>query len=121
MAITIAGMSDRALWVRRVAAWRASGEPATTFSAGQGFTPTALRYWAGRLAREDGCGGTEPPVRLARVVRVADALSARDGAADSAIVIERGSVRVRVVAGFDRAALRTVLEIAAELESGGGQ
>jgi hypothetical protein len=55
------------------------------------------------------------------VVRVADALSARGGAADGAIVIERGSVRVRVVAGFDRAALRTVLEVAAELESGGGQ
>lgn len=64
------GMSDTATkWRQRVAGWRASGEPrrpAETYSTGQAFKASSLRYWASRLRREDTIAG--PVVRLAQVV-----------------------------------------------------
>jgi len=108
-------MSDRAVWVRRVSEWKASGESSTRFSAGRGYTATALRYWAKRLEREQPTSAAPAtPVRIARLVR-------DDVPADAAstITIEVGRVRVTVGQGFDRDSLRGVLEVLAEIGQGG--
>lgn len=108
-------MSDtKAIWRSRVAAWRASGETAEEFSAGQGFTVGTLRWWSSRLGRE----GTPTSVassgiRLAKVVRSTDPAVAIVPRGRSAIIIEMHDARVRVLveAGVDRATLSTVLEL----------
>ena len=100
-------MTDEALWARRVAEWKASGEPSTTFVAGREFSASALRYWAKRLERAD-----RRPVRLARLVRGG---LVPEGGGSAGIALEVGGVRVLVAREFDRDALRTVLEVLGEL------
>lgn len=116
-------MSDtKATWRSRVAAWRASGETAEQFSAGQGFAVGTLRWWASRLGRDGTpASAASPGIRLAKLVRstepaAAGAASGRGGA----IIIEMHDARVRVLveAGVDRATLSTVLELVGK---GGGR
>jgi hypothetical protein len=99
-------MSDDGTWARRVAEWRASGEPATTFSGGRGFSSSALRYWAKRLERE-----RPKTVALARLVR-ADGV----GGDGREILIEIGRARVSVGRGFDRETLHAVVEVLTRIE-----
>lgn len=40
-------------WAALVEEWRASRQTARAFAATHGVTDSALRYWAGRLAREE--------------------------------------------------------------------
>ena len=92
-------MADAKTWAQRVRAWRASGETASVFSTRGGFAPSTLRWWASRLGRRE--------AGFVRVVRAPEVPAAvRDG-----IELEVGGVRVRVRAGFDRAALTEVLEV----------
>jgi transposase len=100
-------MADEALWARRVAEWKASGEPSTTFTEGRDFSASALRYWAKRLERKRGA-----PPRIARLVR--DELVAEERAGGE-VVVEVGGVRVTIGRDFDRATLRAVVEVLREL------
>ena len=101
-------MSDRDEWAKRVAGWKASGEPSTTFCMGQGFSASALRYWAKRLDVRP-----NKSVQLARLVR--SELVPVGGRGD--VVIEVAGVRVTVGRDFDRATLRAVVETLTELEA----
>ncbi len=92
-------------WAARVTAWRASGQTAPEFCAGKEFKPGGLRYWASRLRKTEGDAPKEE-VRLARVVR-----APRPREAETPILIELGNARVGVQRGFDREALRAVLEV----------
>lgn len=107
----MAGMTDEEMWMRRVAEWKASGQPATTFCAGRGFSASALRYWGKRLEKKLTEPAPAPAVRIARLVRD----DAGGPAAEGLISIEVGATRLTVGRGFDRAALRSVLEVLAEL------
>jgi hypothetical protein len=95
-----------AKWSERVREWKASGQTAKEFAAGRDFKASTLVYWASCL--RTGAGGTGRPkkrersVRMARVVRVADA-------SDGGIVVAVGAARVSVRAGFDPVLLRKVV------------
>jgi hypothetical protein len=101
-------MADDAMWIWRVAEWRASGEPATTFTLAREYSASALRYWAKRLGHQP-----SKSVQLARLVR--SELVPVGGRGD--VVIEVGRVRVTVGRDFDRATLRGVVETLTELDT----
>jgi transposase len=99
-------MADTTIWIKRVAAWRASGQTAAEYCERQGLVLSALRYWAQRARREqEATAAVAVPVRLARVER------ARPSAELVPVVIEVGGARISVARGFDRATLATVLEV----------
>lgn len=91
-------------WLAIVAEYRQSGLTAVEFSQQRQVSVHSLRHWSGRLKlRPELSKG----VRLARVVRGAET--------SEQIVIERAGARVAVAPGFDRATLRAVLEVLAEI------
>ena len=96
-------MASAQTWAKRVAAWRVSGEAADTFSAGRGFSPSTLRWWASRLGRD-----------ARGLVRVVTPSAPKVVPRDATIDLEVGGVRVVVRAGFDRALLRDVLDVLRE-------
>lgn len=107
----LACMTTEAKWLARVEAWRASGLSARVFCEGEEYTANGLRYWSSRLRRTDGGravngDGGDKAVRIARLVRAP--LAAEP---ETAIVIEVGGARVGVRRGFDRSALREVLDV----------
>lgn len=102
-------MADTTMWIKRVAAWRASGQTAAEYCERHGLGLSALRYWAQRARREAGATAAAPPVRLARVVRTRPIAELAPVA--PVVVIEVGGARVSVARGFDRATLATVLEV----------
>jgi hypothetical protein len=105
-------MADAAIWSKRVAAWRASGQTAAVYCEQHGLSVSSLRYWA-QDKRERPAAATT--VRLARVERVAadpPVLST----ISPAVVIEIGGARIRVERGVDAATVATVL---AALGAGG--
>jgi len=140
------GMADTALWARRVADWRASGETFGGHCRDKAFSASALRYWAGRLGEEAPPGEpgalpgpaavakappggptapVVPEVRMARVQRTtapavvsgqAGRPTARPG--DPTMVVEFGPARISVQPGFDRATLAAVLEVLAARGAG---
>lgn len=93
-------MADAKTWETRVAAWRASGETSSVFSAKHGFAPSTLKYWAWRLRRQE-----------SGFVRVVAAAQPLPSLRESPIEIEVASVRIHVCAGFDRATLAQVIEL----------
>ena len=103
------------IWVERVAAWRASGEHAETFSRRGGYAASTLRWWASKLKREMAA----PPaaasaVQLARVVRTSRAVEAQPQApAVRTIVLElvEAGVRIAIEPGADATTLAMVLEV----------
>ena len=141
-------MADTALWARRVADWRASGETFALHCKGKAFSASALRYWAGRLGKEEeappGDPGAPPgpaagakapssgpsapvvpEVRMARVQRTAappvvsgQARRPTAPPSDPTIVVELGQARVSVRPGFDRATLAAVIELLAARGAG---
>lgn len=82
-----------AMWKKRVAQWRASGETAERFSSRHGFSGRTLKWWAWRFAREL---RETPVIRVAQVVRPRQAEPEPVG---GAIVIEFLDRRIRVTAG----------------------
>ena len=89
--------TTEAVWRERVRAWRASGTSAPQFVRGRGFAASTLRYWAGKF----GAAAAPQFVRLVpRTPATPDA---------TALVIEVGGARVRVVPGFDAALLAAVV------------
>jgi hypothetical protein len=83
-------MADRVEWTSRVAAWRSSGSTARAFCTERGYAVSSLYLWASKLQRAQ--RPRSSGVKLARVVR--------EGAAahDAEIVVESGSLRVRLSA-----------------------
>jgi hypothetical protein len=106
------GLVREAEWAGRVAKWRASGLSADRFAATRGFSGSALRYWASRLAKPASTATTTAPpsapapakIKIARVV-------ARRSSPTAGITLEVSGTRIAVAPGFDRATLRAVLEI----------
>src|SRR5512146_1954295 len=112
MAAAVRGMpmATRDEWARLVAEWEASGLGAAEFAAQQGVIAKRLVWWRWKLRSTQQAARPEPQFLPVRVV---DSV-ARSAAAETAIEIALPNGRVvRVVAGFDPAALEQVLAIAA--------
>jgi hypothetical protein len=117
----LATMTTEQKWTARVEAWRASGQTARQFAEGKEYSAGGLRHWAYRLRQASEAAAvveTKPQgevapkeVRIARVVRGPAVTEA-----ETPIMLEVGGVRVGVRRGFDRGALREVLDVL-----GGGQ
>jgi len=115
-------MSTEAKWRVRVKAWRESGQTAEEFAEDKPFRPSTLRYWASQVkARDRGAEAAAdaawtPEVRVVKVQRPLSGEALVGGtAAEAAVVVEVGTVRVAVRRGFDAALLREVLEVVAVL------
>ena len=105
-------VATKDIWRKRVRAWRASGERADDFCAGQGFSAGLLRHWAWRLGmtRKRGVqAGAVSPVPLARVIRTGAPESTR-GYQES-IRIEIGRARIEVPTGVDVGTLAAVVAV----------
>lgn len=100
--MTASSGETEAKWVERVRGWQASGQSASEFARGKGFSDSGLRYWKARLARSERSGP-----RLM-------ALVPRSQVADGSVVIEVGSARVRVSRGFDPEVLAAVVRALGE-------
>jgi hypothetical protein len=105
------GMTTEAKWSARVDAWRGSGLSARDFCEGKEYTASGLRYWSSRLGRvqeerKAQADAAPKEVRIARLVRTSVAAEA-----ETPIVIEMGGARVGVRRGFDRGALRAILDV----------
>ena len=105
------GMTTEAKWSARVDAWRGSGLSARAFCEGKEYTAGGLRYWASRLrqSQEERDARTDPAVKEVRIARLVRAPVAAE--AETPIVIEVGGARVGVRRGFDRGALREILDV----------
>lgn len=98
------------IWLERVAAWRASGERAETFSRRGGYAASTLRWWSSKLKREMAVPAPAT-VQLARVVRTPTAT--RVDPPSHAIVLEvvDAGIRIGIEAGADPATLAMVLDV----------
>lgn len=101
-------MVVRMTWEQRaevVAAWRASGKPASEIAAAQGISRATLLWWARELrAREAKKFAGSPKVTLARVVRAAEHPTSARG-----FSVSVGRARIEVSEGFDAKLLREVV------------
>jgi hypothetical protein len=101
------------MWLERVAAWRASGEQAETFSRRGGYAASTLRWWASKLKREMAPPpAVAPTVQLARVVRTRPSVSSESSSVRR-IVLEFVDVgmRIAVEPGADATTLSMVLDV----------
>jgi hypothetical protein len=85
------------IWVKRIEAWRASGETADAFASGKGYEGSTLRWWSSRLGRAE-------KLRFVQLVPKAGAAQV-----DAGVVVEVGHARIRVKAGFDTRLLAEVV------------
>jgi len=92
------------MWAERVRSWRSSGETVTAFARTHGFTHSALRYWAARLARTSRQRAVPTMVRLVPKSKAPALVTALRGD----LVVEIGSARIRVSRGFDAEVLAAV-------------
>ena len=90
-------MANR-IWLKRVEAWRKSGQSSVVFAEGKPFTGGGLRHMAHCL-RE--AAGKPPVIRLARVVRAPSV--------GAAVVVVVGAARIEVGPGASCEVLITVL------------
>jgi transposase len=111
-------MTSARVWVKRVEQWRASGQSPEAYAAGRDFGAGSLRYWARKTELEQR-DVPATPLRFARVIRRAtpSPLEVTE-LVPSVIVVERAGTRISVAPGFDRAALRAVLEVLSDIERG---
>jgi len=102
-------MAKEAVWVARVAAWRASGLSAAEFCKGKEYSLKGLQWWSSHLRRKSAAVREEarPAPRLARVVGAA---SATPSQSRPSLVVELDGARIEVPAGADRALLSMVLD-----------
>jgi hypothetical protein len=89
-------MADRKTWVKRVAAWRASGMTCQEYAESEQLGAwRTLRYWAWRLEREQ---RAKKP-KLVRVVREPEAIVVEPRASDEIevrVLISRDAVRLEI-------------------------
>lgn len=98
----MASAATELLWSERVRAWREVGGSAEAYAKGRGFSGSALRMWAGRLAARSKAAGP-------RIVALVPRSSTAAVVTAVELVIEVGGARVRVSPGVDRALLTEVL------------
>ena len=99
----------RETWMRRVEAWRASGERADEFSKRDGgYMGSTLRYWASRLKQD---AKPEREVRLARVTRRRSPVVVEARATAIVVEVIPSRVRIGVAPGADRTTLAMVLDV----------
>lgn len=105
-------MANR-IWLKRVEAWRKSGQSSIAFAEGKPFTGGGLRHMAYRLRK---AAAKPPVVRLARVVRAPPPVPvprtvplAPVVVPGAAIVVLVGGARVEVSRGASREVLTMVL------------
>lgn len=99
---------------RLIEQYRSSGLSAKAFATREGITPGTFYQWLARTPQGD------KPLRLARVIR--RRTFGGDTAAtvnEGGIVVEVGSVRVRVCAGFDALLFESVLDVLESRAQGG--
>ena len=89
-------------WAERVRAWRESGQGASEFSAGKGWSEKTLRWWGSELERRS--RRQSAPVAVARVVRM------RAPRESHAMVVSVGAARIEVRSGFDAGLLRELVD-----------
>lgn len=99
-------MADRETWAKRVASWRASGLTAAEYSAGRGFAPSTLRFWASRLGRERR--------QVVRVVRAEPAPIAVQAAPVTELELSVGGTRVQMRFALSREQVASVLHVLAD-------
>jgi len=101
------------IWVERVAAWRASGEAAETFSRRGGYAASTLRWGASKLKREMAAPpvAAPPAVQLARVVRTPAVTSTEARARAIVLEVVDAGVRIAIEPGADPATLAMVLDV----------
>jgi hypothetical protein len=100
------------IWVERVAAWRASGEQAETFSRRAGYAASTLRWWASKLKREMAApAAAAPVVQLARVVRTPPAVTSESSVRTIVLEVVDVGIRIAVEPGADPATLAMVLDV----------
>lgn len=103
-------MDTTSRWQQRVARWRASGETAEAFSAGEGFAASTLRWWSSKLGREKAAARpSSNAVGMVRLIRVPAAPPARPAAGAVVIDLVEARARITVEAGVDAGTLKTVL------------
>ena len=103
-------MATSSEWVRRVSAWRASGQSAEEFARRRSWNDATLRWWASTLKRRGISTETAPSVAVhfARVVAKPAASAAASAPASIEVVLSRGCV-VKVSTGFAPELLRAVI------------
>lgn len=104
--------------MKRVAAWRASGQTAEEFATTHDFASGTLRWWSSQIGPIP-TKAARPAVRMARVVRAASAAKAAARTSGAPIVVEVDGVRVVVGAGFDHGTLASVVDVLAGRRGGG--
>jgi hypothetical protein len=106
-------------WVRRVAAWRRSGQTSKEFAAGAGVNASTLLWWSTRLRGERGMpkaagdlrrrGGVPLPPRRSEPVPLVEL---RGSVVDDRFELELGGGRrLRIPPAFDAAALERLLRV----------
>lgn len=90
--------STEDLWRGRVAAWRRSGLTVDAFCADKPFAASTLRWWSSRLRRSPAPAFLELRPR-----------AAAHATPPAELVVEVGSVRIRVASGFDPVLLGAVV------------
>lgn len=89
-------------WAERVRGWREAGVSAEGYARGKGYSGSALRMWGGRLsARSE----TTNPRIVALLPRPSTP------AASGEVILEVGTVRLRVGPGFNHALLTEVIAV----------
>lgn len=94
-------MADRETWAKRVEAWRASGLTAVQYSAGRGYAPGTLRWWASRLDRQG----------LVRVVRAEAVPVEADAPPWTEVEVVVGGARMQLRFALEREQLASVLSV----------
>ncbi|MEW6271992.1 MAG: IS66 family insertion sequence element accessory protein TnpB [Thermodesulfobacteriota bacterium] len=108
----------RSAWVRRVERWQRSGLTADRFAAQEGVNARTLAFWRWRLKRDGASGGAQMSARRAEkrvafveLVAPKPAAAPRETRSTPIEVVLPIGYRVRVAAGFERAALVELLDV----------
>jgi hypothetical protein len=94
-------------WVKRIEAWRASGESAEVFCQKQGWKPVTLMNWARRLRQSSAVEATAPG--FVRLTRRRSEVAGKPRAAGLEVVLQGGRA-IRVERGSDLDLLRAVVD-----------
>ena len=111
--------ADRATWVKRIAAWKASGQRAEEFAPTIGVKPRTLSWWGWHLRTARPRTKKSEPKAAAITVTAAPSpippltFVEMTGAVamESFEVVLRNGLRVRVAAQFDERGLVRLLEV----------
>lgn len=99
--------ASKSEWIKRVRAWRASGESAGDYSARHGWNERTLTWWASRLGRSGDLA--VPRIDFVQFVERREATPKPGEQTGLEVVLSHGRC-IRVHAGADLGLLRAVVE-----------